>query len=115
MTTREIAQMIANVGLPYSYDHFEESETPGAPPFICFTYPSSEHFAADNGVYQKAVALRIELYTDEKDLELEQQVENALDAAGLYYDSAETYLDSEKMYMVAWDTGFLLTNDDNDN
>lgn len=111
MTTQDVAQMIASMGLPNAYDHFEKNETPGHPPFIFFTYPDSDHFAADNGVYQKIMALRIELYTDEKDLTLEHTVEDVLDANGLFYTSAETYIDSEKMYMVAWETEVLLTTE----
>ena len=114
MTTQDVAQMVAGIGLPYAYDHFEEDESPGQPPYICFLYPSSDHFPADDRVYQKVMALRIELYTDEKDLELENAVEDALDNAGLIYESDETFLDSEKMYMVVWETSFLLTSDDHD-
>lgn len=111
MTTKEVAQMIASVGLPFAYDHFEKKETPGKPPFICFTYPSSENFFADDSVYQKVKRLNIELYTDEKDLDYEEAVENALDAAGLTYESSETYIDSEKMYMVSWETDVLITKE----
>lgn len=114
MTTQEIASMIAGIGLPYAYDHFDEDNTPGHPPFICFTYPSSDNFSADNKVYQRIRRLNIELYTDEKDLDLESAVENALDAAELFYDCNETYLDSEKMYMVRWETEVLLEESDSD-
>ena len=114
MTTSEIAQMIASIGLPYAYDHFEESESPGGPPFICFTYPESENFFADGRVYQKIKQLQIELYTDEKDFSLEEAIENMLDEADLGYDSYETYLDSEKMYMVRWETEVLITPEDDD-
>ena len=102
--------MVASIGLPYAYDHFEKDESPEEPPFICFLYPSSDHLSADDRVYQKIMELRIELYTDEKDLKLEVDIENALDAAGLCYASSEKYLDSEKMYMVIWETEFILTD-----
>ena len=111
MTTKEVALMIAAVGLPFAYDHFDQDNTPGHPPFICFRYPDSDNFGADNIVYQKIRGLSIELYTDEKNMDYEQVVEDALDEAGLYYESNETYLDSEKMYMVRWDTAFVLTDE----
>ena len=112
MTYQEIAQMIAAVGLPYAYDHFTEQDTPGAPPFICFFYSDSDNFHADNGVYQKVKTLSIELYTDNKDIALEERVEAVLDGYDLGYDSSETYLDSEKMYMVTWETDVIITKGD---
>lgn len=102
--------MIASVGLPYAYDHFEEDDSPGQPPFICFTYPSSDNFFADDSVYQKIKQLSIELYTDAKEPTLEKRVEDALDAAGLPYNSSEMYISAEKMYMVTWDTSIVLTD-----
>lgn len=110
MTTKEVAQMIAGIGLPYAYDHFDADDTPGHPPFICFTYPASDNFFADDSVYQKFRELNIELYTDVKELTLEKRVEDALDAAGLPYNSTETYISAEKMYMVTWNTSIVLTD-----
>lgn len=112
MTTKEVSQMIASIGLPYAYDHFEAADTPGQPPFVCFIYPGSDNFFADDSVYQKIKQLRIELYTNEKEPALEKRVEDALDAAELPYNSSESYIDSEKMYMVTWDTSIVLTEEE---
>lgn len=109
MTLKEIKQMIASVGLPYAYDHFKK---PTKPPYICFTYPESDNFAADNKVYLKTMNLNIELYTDEKEPELEKTVEDILDASDLFYDSSETYIESEKMYMVTWTTTIVITKEE---
>ena len=111
MTYKEIAAMIAGIGLPYAYDHFDARETPGHPPFICFTYPTSDNFGADNRVYKKLRTLNLELYTDAKDHTLEARVEQALDDAGLYYESSETYIESEKMYMVTWESPIMITEE----
>ena len=111
MTTQEVSQMLAGIGLPYAYDHFTKDDTPGGPPFICFVYPDSDNFSADGRVYQRITSLDIELYTDEKDITLERAVEEALDDAGLYYESHEEYLESEHMFMVRWETEILLTVD----
>lgn len=115
MTRKEIAQMIAGIGLPYAYDHFEESESPGNPPFICYTYSGSAHFIADGVVYQKIDDLEIELYTDEKDFDLEEAVEDALDSKELVYSRDESHIDSEKMYMVTWTTSIILTKEEKPN
>lgn len=103
MTTKEISRMIADIGIPYAYYQFSEA-TAKPPPFICFYYPNSADFMADNINYAKINALTIELYTDEKDFDLEKQVEDTLTAHGLPYYREETYIDSERMYMVIFNT-----------
>ena len=60
-------QMLAELKIPFAYDHFAEGESPD-PPFICFLFPGSENFAADDVVYMEFSNLSIELYTDEKDI-----------------------------------------------
>lgn len=109
MTRTQIASMIASIGLPYAYDHFEPEEAVN-PPFIVFMYPSRADFLADGGHYVKIVDLTIELYSDEPDFEHEDAVEAALEGAGLVYDkTGPTYISSEKMYEVVYTTSTLLT------
>jgi hypothetical protein len=96
--------MISGIGLPYAYDHFGKEDHPDGPPFICFLYTGSDNFFADGKVYQKITGLRVELYTDEKDFALERSVEAALDAAGLCWNSSETWIESEHMYEVVYST-----------
>lgn len=104
MTLREIATMIAGVGLPYAYYQFSEADAPQGPPFICFYYPNDHDFIADNTNYARISALVVELYTDNKDFDLEARVEAALSAAELVYSRSETYIDSEKMFMTTYTT-----------
>ena len=46
--------------------------------------------------------MRLELYTDAKDFASEQKAEDALDAAGIFYNKSETWIDSEKLYEVLY-------------
>lgn len=111
MTRREIAQIIAGIGLPYAYDHFEseDGQHPQGPPFICFLYPYRADLMADNVNYAPITALTVELYTDEVDFALEDRTEAALAAAGLTYGkSGPTYIDSEKMYLTTYNTEVLI-------
>ena len=110
MTRSEIATMIAGVGLPYAYDHFEADEHPEGPPFICFLYPDSDDFVADGRNYQGITELRIELYTDAPDFALEAALEAAMTAAGLVYGRiGPTFIESERMYQTTYETEALLT------
>ena len=93
--------IIKAMGIPFAYDHFAEGETVN-PPFICYLLPDSDNFAADGKVYFKANEVHIELYTDTKDLSVEQQVETVLDEHGIFYDRSEVWIESEKLYEVLY-------------
>lgn len=107
MTYTEIASMIESIGLPYAYYQFPEG-TGQAPPFICFFYSGTDDVYADDVNYQRIVTLNIELYTSEKDFEHEAAIEQALAANGLTYYKEENYIDSEKMYQIAYETEVII-------
>lgn len=106
--------MIAGFGLPYAYYQFDK-ETAKPPPFICFYYPRSSDFLADNINYQKIRQLVIELYTDNKDFILEDNIETGLTESGLVYVKTETYLDDEEMYEVAYEVSVIVESEQEDN
>ena len=85
----------------YAYDHFAEGESPD-PPFICYLLPQSDNFSADGKVYLKVSSVNIELYTDSKDLAVEQTLEAVLDTHGIFYDKTEVWIESEKLYEVLY-------------
>lgn len=96
-----LLELLNKMGIPFAYDHFAEGESP-EPPFICYLLPGSDNFAADGKAYYKINDVRIELYTDKKDLSVEQRVEDVLDAASIFYAKSETWIDSEKLYEVLY-------------
>ena len=98
---KKLVQMFSEMGIPFAYDHFAEGESPD-PPFICYLLPGSNNFAADGKVYYKISQVNIELYTDRKDPLLEQKLEDALDAASIFYNKTEVWIDSEKLYEVLY-------------
>lgn len=107
MTYKEIAELIDGIGYPYAYYQFEK-ETAKEPPFICFYYPGRDDFLADDTNYAQITELIIELYTDNKDFAAEAAVESALEAAEIVYEKDETYIDSERMYMITYTTEVLI-------
>ena len=96
-----LVEMLTALGLPYAYDHFAEGESPD-PPFVCYLLPSSDNFSADGKVYYKINEVHIELYTDLKNPDLEQQLEDILDEASIFYNKTEVWIDSEKLYEVLY-------------
>lgn len=109
MTYKEVNTMIASMGLPYAYDHF--TDRAHELPFICFLYGSSSDMAADNTNYQKIRALDIELYTEVKNITLEETVEATLNSYGLVYTREETFIDSERMNEVIYHTTVAVTDE----
>jgi hypothetical protein len=97
----ELVAMLQEMGLPFAYDHFAEGESP-EPPFICYLLPGSDNFSADGRVYFKINEVRIEVYTDRKDLAVESKVEAVLDDRGIFYNKSEVWIGSEKLYEVLY-------------
>ena len=101
MSHEEVMAMLSELDIPFAYDHFAEGESP-EPPFICFLFPGSDNFSADNVVYAAFEELHIELYTDEKDPELEVSVESVLSEHELFWQKTEVWIESEKLYEVLY-------------
>ncbi len=97
----ELLQILSETQIPFAYHHFAEGESP-EPPFICYLLPGSNNFSADGKVYYKINEVHIELYTDLKDLAVEQQFEDVLDEHGIFYNKSETWIESEKLYEVLY-------------
>ena len=97
----ELVRIVSGMGIPFAYDHFAEGESPD-PPFLCYLLPGSNNFSADGKVYYKISQVNLELYTDRKDPLLEQKLEAALDAASIFYNKTEVWIDSEKLYEVLY-------------
>ena len=121
MTYEQIAEMMEEMGLPFAYHHFAEGDSPQcgemsrsdrgdgsvrqspAPPFLLFFSPGESPFSADNVAYFSCKQLDIELYTDKKQPELEEQVEAVLAQHEIYYKKTELFIDSEELYEVLYE------------
>ena len=101
MTIENLVEMLQELKIPFAYDHFAEGESP-EPPFICYLIPGSDNVAADGRVYFRLNEVRIEMYTDFKDLDLESRVEGVLDGHEIFYNKSETWIQSEKLYEVMY-------------
>lgn len=98
----KILAVLQAAGIPFAYDHFAEGEAVDhRSSATCFR--ESDNFAADGKVYYKISRVNVELYTDKKDLNAEQKVEDALDAASIFYAKSEVWIDSEKLYEVLYE------------
>ncbi len=102
MTHTEVMSMVDEMGMESAYHHFAEGESP-EPPFVVFLYPRANNFSADGMAYFKVNRLNVELYTDLKDVELEQRVETVLDSHGIFYAKSEVWIEKERLYEVLYE------------
>lgn len=107
MTHKEIYDALTSSGLPVTYLQWNEGAVP-ALPYICYYYPNSNNFGADNEVYTNVNRLYIELYTEEKDFATEAQVEAVLGGICGYWNKSETFIDSENMYQTLYDSEVII-------
>lgn len=93
--------LLSRLEIPVAYSHFLTMTTP---PFITYKRISSDNFEADNKTYYKQAKYHIELYTKERNTNLENELETLLDNNDIAYEIvSETYIDSEKIYQVVYE------------
>ncbi len=96
-------------GIPVAFGHFRE---PTSPPFIIYLIEGNSDIHADNINYRPIVNIRIELYTDNKDISAEEELQDTLTDNRLSYAKDEAWIDSEKMYMVSYSLQIALKKED---
>ena len=105
MTLNELVSVLRETGYPVAYSHFDDD--PPSIPFITYLEFDSDNFHADNKTYQQVKNINIELYTNKKDLEAEQTLENLLDANDIPYETSETYIESERLFQKIYEIGVI--------
>lgn len=107
ITREELAALIESFKLPCEYDHFDDN-TPQVPPYICWFLSENTDVHADDENYVDKEQLNIELYTDNRDFDLEKSVEYNLKASGISYRKYAEYVNSEKMYQIAYESEVII-------
>lgn len=93
--------LLEKSGIPFKYHHWNKTPdgTPPPIPFGVFVFVGSNNLIADSSTYHKGHRVRAEIYTEFHDPAVMSAFENVLDMAEIPYQSDETYIDSEKMYV----------------
>jgi len=104
VTLIELKSLLDQSGYPVAYSHFN---SPPNPPYIMYLVAFSSNFHADNKSYAKIQNAQVELYTEYKDLEAEQALENVLDQNDIPYDTTETFIETEQLFQKVYEIGVI--------
>ena len=102
MNLMEFKAELEKLEIPIQYRSFSVGHAPELP-YILFYEDDSDNIFADNSNWFDVLNVVCELYTDEKDIELETKLQKLLYDLEIEYNSTETFIDSENMYMKAYD------------
>jgi hypothetical protein len=108
LTQQGLYTLLSSTGIATCYQSWKASgitETTELPalPWICYLFVDNDGTeAADNKVHQKVNNYLVELYTNKKDIASEELLEDALDSASIFYNKAETYIEDQALFEVAY-------------
>ena len=102
MTLPELKKELESLNLPIAYRCFAPGQVPKLP-YLVYYADEDIGFCADDIVYYEGYGVTIEIYTERKDLELEKRIKQLLNEKGLSYESYESFLNSENMYLKAYE------------
>lgn len=87
--------------LPSFYDH---ADIGTSCPFLVIHCDQPDNFAADNQVFCEKWDFRIDLYTSQKkNLELEKEIKDLLNANGLAWTKTEQYITDQDVWEVEFE------------
>lgn len=102
MNLMEFKAELEKLEIPIQYRAFESGQAPKLP-YLIFYENDSDNVFADNVNWYDVLNVVCELYADEKDIELETKLQKLFYDNEIQYNSTETFIDSENMYLKAYD------------
>ncbi|WP_316270332.1 hypothetical protein [Claveliimonas bilis] len=98
----ELKKILEQLKLPITYLKWAVGQVPDLP-YIVYYADEDVGFFADDIVYYEGYAVTIELYTEKKDMELEERVKELLRENHIAYETYEDYLETEDMFLKAYE------------
>lgn len=102
MNLMEFKAELEKLEIPIQYRAFASGQAPELP-YLIFYENDSDNIFADNSNWFDVLNVVCELYADNKDIELETKLQKLFYDTEIEYNSTETYIDSENMYLKAYD------------
>lgn len=98
MELNEIYEKLCTLGVPVAYLKFNR---PQKLPFIAYLEAGTEIQGADNYNLYRRTVIRVELYSEKKNPELERKIENLFRSVEIEKDG-DMYLKEENMFMIVF-------------
>jgi hypothetical protein len=98
-TIDDVAYALDGIGIPHCLQSWPDKLAPDLP-YVLLVPTDSRNQKADNRTYARAREWDLEIYSRRLDMGLVVTVEDALDAAGIAYDSNSPYVDSRNHYAL---------------
>jgi len=103
MELSELNELLNTLDIPVAYNHFKDLVQT---PFLIYYVQNENIRGADNKNMLSEKNIRIELYSDLKNIELENQLEEMLIEYEL--DKNETYIESEQLIQVSYEFSMII-------
>lgn len=99
MTLAELKTRCETQGFKYAYGVFKN---PTEPPHLIAICRDTDNFMADNIVYNKDIPIQLDYTYIDKDLEMQNKIENNILGDIAWNKTEETYLSDEKVWQVSY-------------
>ena len=107
MKLSSLKTILEGTGIPFAYHSWPVGKAP-ALPWGVYLEAYGNSFGADGIAYSTARHMQVELYAAKKDPASEKKIEDALTAAGIYYEKTEeTYLEAEHCFETLYELEVL--------
>lgn len=102
MNLMEFKGLLETIDIPVQYQSFTVGNAPELP-YILWYEDDSDNFKADNVNYFDVINVIVELYSDNKDIELETKLSKLFYDNEIEYDFNESFISDENMYLKAYE------------
>ena len=99
MTLEELKNRCENAGFKYAYGMFKN---PTEPPHLVAVTTDTDNFMAENKVYCKKTAIKLDYTYKSKNEKEQNKIENEILGDLPWNKTEETYLQNEKVWQVSY-------------
>lgn len=99
MTKQGLYELLNEIA-PTHYSHAPIGQTL---PFITYTVSHTDNFGADDKVFVQVMSVTVTLYMGADDLQLEEELNDALREAYIYWTSDSDYDETNKLFTTIYD------------
>lgn len=104
MTRSDFVDIVESFDLEYCYYQFPNDHAPTLP-FVVYYFPNRNDVLADDTNYVHVEHAVIELYTETRDFDLEDDVEALIPFP---YDKNVEYINNERMYQITYESEVII-------